>query len=69
LRSPLLRFADPVRGLSGINAAMERLIARGELVELDPDDEGTENDGSEQNPDEDEDNELGESEDDGEPEA
>lgn len=34
LRSPLLRFADPVRGLSDINVAMERLIAKGEIVKL-----------------------------------
>lgn len=34
LRSPLLRFADPVRGLSDINVAMERLIAKGEIVDL-----------------------------------
>jgi len=36
LRSPLLRFAEPVRGLQDIGAAMERLIARGEIVELAP---------------------------------
>src|SRR5688572_5662648 len=39
LRSPLLRFTDPVRGLSEIGAAMERLIARGEIVDLDSDEE------------------------------
>jgi chromosome partition protein MukE len=33
LRSPLLRFADPVRGLQDVNAAMERLIARGEVID------------------------------------
>lgn len=32
LRSPLLRFAEPVRGLSDPAAAMERLVARGEIV-------------------------------------
>jgi chromosome partition protein MukE len=69
LRSPLLRFADPVRGLSDINAALERLIARGEIVELDLDDGATENDGREEGPDEDEDNGAGEAEDDEEPEA
>jgi chromosome partition protein MukE len=68
LRSPLLRFADPVRGLSDINAALERLIARGEIVELDLNG-ATENDGREEVPDEDEDNGAGESEDDAEPEA
>jgi chromosome partition protein MukE len=34
LRSPLLRFADPVRGLRDTREALERLIARGEVVEL-----------------------------------
>lgn len=34
LRSPLLRFADPVRGLSEVGAAMERLIAKGEIVAI-----------------------------------
>jgi chromosome partition protein MukE len=34
LRSPLLRFADPVRGLSEVGAAMERLIAKGEIVAM-----------------------------------
>ena len=32
LRSPLLRFADPVRGLQDIKVALERLIASGEAV-------------------------------------
>jgi chromosome partition protein MukE len=67
LRSPLLRFADPVRGLFDVNAAMERLIARGEIVALDSDDEGAGNNGSEGNPDEDEGNGTTESEDDEEP--
>jgi chromosome partition protein MukE len=34
LRSPLLRFVDPVRGLEGIEGAMERLIRKGEVVDL-----------------------------------
>ncbi len=42
LRSPLLRFADPVRGLSDVGAAMERLIARGEIVSLVAGDDGAE---------------------------
>jgi chromosome partition protein MukE len=33
LRSPLLRFADPVRGLQDIVIALERLVARGEIVD------------------------------------
>lgn len=32
LRSPVLRFADPVRGLQDLAAALERLIAQGEIV-------------------------------------
>lgn len=35
LRSPLLRFADPVRGLEPLDAALARLIAQGVVVELD----------------------------------
>jgi chromosome partition protein MukE len=34
LRSPLLRFAEPVRGLQNADVAMKRLIERGELTEL-----------------------------------
>jgi chromosome partition protein MukE len=34
LRSPLLRFADPVRGLQERGAALERLIAVGQIIEL-----------------------------------
>lgn len=34
LRSPLLRFADPVRGLQEIGVALERLIASGQVVDL-----------------------------------
>jgi len=45
LRSPLLRFADPVRGLTGAEAAMERLIQRGEVVEPEEDAEPEEEDG------------------------
>lgn len=33
LRSPLLRFADPVRGLQDMNVALERLISSGQLVD------------------------------------
>lgn len=33
LRSPLLRFADPVRGLQDMSAALARLVAQGEVVE------------------------------------
>jgi len=33
LRSPLLRFADPVRGLQDINLALERLVASGQVVD------------------------------------
>jgi chromosome partition protein MukE len=32
LRASLMRFADPVRGLEDVVAAMERLIAKGEIV-------------------------------------
>lgn len=62
LRSPLLRFADPVRGLSDAGSAMERLITRGEIVELiaDGDGAGTEADGLDENQDgEDEDGAVG----------
>lgn len=64
LRSPLLRFADPVRGLSDIGVAMERLIARGEVVDLDADDDGagTEHGGLDESCDEDD--EVEESDDD-----
>lgn len=34
LRAPLLRFAEPVRGLRDAGEALERLIARGEIAEL-----------------------------------
>lgn len=44
LRSPLLRFADPVRGLESPGAAMERLIARGEVVDLVEAEEGPDED-------------------------
>lgn len=42
LRSPLLRFVDPVRGLQDIGAALERLIARGDVVDLSAADEPAE---------------------------
>lgn len=35
LRSPLLRFADPVRGLEPLDEALARLVAQGVVVELD----------------------------------
>jgi chromosome partition protein MukE len=49
LRSPLLRFADPVRGTSGIEAAMERLIARGEVSGIDEREEPEETDEDDDN--------------------
>jgi chromosome partition protein MukE len=52
LRSPLLRFADPVRGLEGVAAAMERLIQRGDAVDL-----GAEVPDEEEAPDEEDDGE------------
>lgn len=33
LRAPLLRFADPVRGLQDVDRALERLIAVGQIVD------------------------------------
>jgi chromosome partition protein MukE len=33
LRAPVLRFAEPVRGLGDTARALERLIARGEIIE------------------------------------
>jgi chromosome partition protein MukE len=59
LRSPLLRFADPVRGLSDAQEAMKRLIARGEVVDLVEEDRAE----SEEAPEEDDEN--GAEEDDG----
>jgi len=35
LRSPLLRFADPVRGLEPLDAALARLVAKGVIAEDD----------------------------------
>jgi chromosome partition protein MukE len=32
LRPALMRFAEPVRGLSDASAALERLVARGEVL-------------------------------------
>jgi len=42
LRPALLRFAEPVRGLADANAALERLVARGEVLlgEADGDEAG-----------------------------
>lgn len=69
LRSTLLRFADPVRGLSDINVAMERLIAKGEIVDLAVEG-GAENEAGDldENSGEDDENEAAE-DDDEEPEA
>jgi chromosome partition protein MukE len=69
LRSPLLRFADPVRGLSDICVSMERLIAKGEIVELAAEDSAKAEGGDlEENSDEDDENGV-EDDDDEEPEA
>lgn len=69
LRSPLLRFADPVRGLSDINVAMERLIAKGEIVDLAAEgDVETEGGDLDENSGEDDENDAAE-DDDEEPEA
>ncbi len=42
LRPALLRFAEPVRGLADANTALERLVARGEVLlgEADGDEAG-----------------------------
>lgn len=71
MRSPLLRFADPIRGLSDISVAMERLIARGEIIDLDVDDGGAKSERGEieENPDEDDENGAEESDDDKDHEA
>jgi chromosome partition protein MukE len=69
LRSPLLRFADPVRGLSDLSVAMERLIAKGEIVDLDAED-GVEAEGGDLDANSGEDDEkAAEEDDDEEPEA
>jgi chromosome partition protein MukE len=39
LRPALMRFAEPVRGLEDTPAALERLVARGEVLLGEPDDE------------------------------
>lgn len=44
LRPSLLRFAEPVRGTATPEAALERLVAEGELVLTDPDAEASEGD-------------------------
>lgn len=54
LRAPLLRFADPVRGLADVGVAMERLIASGEIVDLGDDGAGDNDPGVEENTDDDE---------------
>jgi chromosome partition protein MukE len=53
LRAPLLRFADPVRGLEVRDQALERLIASGNIAPLDDEDED-EGDNGEEREDEDE---------------
>lgn len=42
LRSPLLRFADPVRGLEPLDEALARLVAQGVIVETDAESAGDE---------------------------
>lgn len=44
LRPALMRFAEPIRGLADPSAALERLIARGEIVLGDADDEDSADD-------------------------
>jgi chromosome partition protein MukE len=46
LRPALMRFAEPVRGLSDPNGALERLVARGEVLldEADDDESGADDD-------------------------
>ncbi len=46
LRPALMRFAEPVRALSEPSAALERLIARGEVVLGDPGEENNGDDGA-----------------------
>jgi chromosome partition protein MukE len=48
LRPALMRFAEPVRGLQDPQAALERLVARGEVLlgEADDDDEGSNDEGA-----------------------
>lgn len=48
LRPALMRFAEPVRGLADPNQALERLVARGEVLlgEQNGEEPGTEDDGS-----------------------
>ena len=58
LRPGLLRFAEPVRGRGSPAEALERLVARGELVLGDADEDDTDNDNDSDSPhdrDEDED--------------
>jgi chromosome partition protein MukE len=49
LRSPLMRFAEPVRGLADPSAALQRLARRGlvDLLEPDPSEEPPEEEGDE----------------------
>lgn len=48
LRPALMRFAEPVRDLSDPNGALERLVARGEVLlgEADDDESGADDDGA-----------------------
>jgi chromosome partition protein MukE len=48
LRPALMRFAEPVRGRSDANGALERLIARGEVLlgEAEDDESGADDDGA-----------------------
>jgi len=56
LRSCLLRFAEPVRGSGPAGAALERLVARGELAMVE---QGASDDGSETDPNDDPDGAAG----------
>jgi chromosome partition protein MukE len=66
LRAPLLRFADPVRGLADASEAMERLIARGEIVDLSANGDGSDDDGRDDDGSDDDGNGADVDEDDGE---
>ena len=50
LRSALMRFTEPVRGLQDPNAALERLIARGEVVLGEPSEAEDSQNGEESEP-------------------
>ncbi len=57
MRAPLLRFADPVRGLEDLPAALERLVVEGRIAlgDAEPEQADDDLDGSERDEDEDED--------------